>query len=29
MTKRYRLDEINEGYASMLTGDVARGVIVF
>ena len=29
VTQRYRLDEINEGYASMLTGDVARGVIVF
>lgn len=29
VTRRYRLDEINEAYASMLTGDVARGVIVF
>ena len=29
VTQRYRLDEINEAYASMLTGDVARGVIVF
>ncbi|MCY3781336.1 MAG: Zn-dependent alcohol dehydrogenase [Chloroflexi bacterium] len=29
VTQRYRLDEINEGYASMLTGDMARGVIVF
>ena len=29
ITRRYRLDEINEAYASMLTGAVARGVIVF
>ncbi len=29
VTQRYRLDEINEAYASMLTGSVARGVIVF
>ena len=29
VTQRYRLDEINEAYASMLTGGVARGVIVF
>ena len=29
VTRRYRLDEINEAYASMLTGAVARGVIVF
>ena len=29
VTRRYRLDEINEAYADMLTGDVARGVIVF
>ena len=29
VTRRWRLDEINEAYASMLTGDVARGVIVF
>ncbi len=29
VTRRYRLDEINEGYAAMLRGDVARGVIVF
>ena len=29
VTNRYRLDQINEAYASMLTGDVARGVIVF
>ncbi len=29
VTRRYRLDEINEAYAAMLTGDVARGIIVF
>ena len=29
VTGRYRLDEINQAYASMLTGNVARGVIVF
>ena len=29
VTRRYGLDEINEAYASMLTGEVARGVIVF
>ena len=29
VTRRWRLDEINEAYAQMLTGDVARGVIVF
>ena len=29
VTRRYRLNEINEAYASMLTGQVARGVIVF
>lgn len=29
VTNRYRLDQINEAYARMLTGDVARGVIVF
>ena len=29
VTQRYRLDQINEAYANMLTGDVARGVIVF
>ena len=29
VTRRYRLDEINEAYAQMLTGEVARGVIVF
>ena len=29
VTRRYRLDEINEAYQDMLTGEVARGVIVF
>ncbi len=29
VTRRYPLDEINEAYASMLTGEVARGIIVF
>lgn len=29
VTRRYRLDQINEAYAAMLGGEVARGVIVF
>ena len=29
MSRGYRLDEISEAYAAMLTGDVARGIIVF
>ncbi len=29
VTRRYRLDEINDAYANMLTGEVARGIIVF
>jgi len=29
VTRRYQLDEINEAYANMLTGEVARGIIVF
>lgn len=29
VTRRYGLDEINEAYANMLTGEVARGIIVF
>ena len=29
VSRRWRLDEINKAYAEMLTGDVARGVIVF
>lgn len=29
ISRRWRLDQINEAFAEMLTGDVARGVIVF
>ena len=29
ITRRYRLDEINEAYADMLSGELARGIIVF
>jgi len=29
VTRRYRLEEINEAYQAMLSGEVARGVIVF
>ena len=29
VTRRYRLDEINEAYQDMLTGEVARGIIAF
>ncbi len=29
VTRRYGLDEINEAYQDMLTGEVARGIIVF
>ena len=29
VTRRYRLEEINEAYQDMLTGEVARGIIVF
>lgn len=29
VTQRYALDEINDAYQAMLTGDTARGVIVF
>ena len=29
ITRRYRLDEINEAYADMLSGALARGIIVF
>ena len=29
VTRRYRLEEINEAYQDMLSGEVARGVIVF
>ncbi len=29
ITRRYRLDQINEAYADMLSGALARGIIVF
>jgi S-(hydroxymethyl)glutathione dehydrogenase / alcohol dehydrogenase len=29
VSQQYRLDQINEAYAAMLSGEVARGVIVF
>jgi len=29
VSQRYRLDEINEAYQAMLSGEVARGVVVF
>jgi len=29
ITKRYRLEQINEAYADLVKGDLARGVIVF
>ena len=29
ISKRYKLDQINEAYAEMLAGEIARGVIVF
>ena len=29
VTKRWRLEDINEAYQQMLSGEVARGVIVF
>ena len=29
VTRRWRLDQINEAYQQMLTGEVARGIIVF
>lgn len=29
ISREYKLDEINEAFAAMLTGEVARGVIVF
>ncbi len=29
VTRRYRLEQINEAYQAMLSGEVARGVIVF
>jgi alcohol dehydrogenase len=29
ITRRYRLDDINEGYADLLNGEIIRGVIDF
>ncbi|MBN8633861.1 MAG: alcohol dehydrogenase, partial [Anaerolineae bacterium] len=29
VSQEYRLEEINEAFESMMTGNVARGVIVF
>jgi len=29
ITREYRLEEINEAYQAMLSGQIARGVIVF
>jgi S-(hydroxymethyl)glutathione dehydrogenase/alcohol dehydrogenase len=29
ITRRYRLDQVNEGYADMLAGGNIRGVLVF
>jgi Zn-dependent alcohol dehydrogenase len=29
ITRRYRLDEINEGYRDQLGGEIVRGVIDF
>ena len=29
ISKRYALEQINEAYADMLTGEIARGLIVF
>lgn len=29
VSREYRLEQINDAYAAMLTGDVARGVVVF
>jgi S-(hydroxymethyl)glutathione dehydrogenase/alcohol dehydrogenase len=29
ISRTYALAEINEGFAAMLSGDVARGVVVF
>jgi Zn-dependent alcohol dehydrogenase len=29
ITRRYRLDDINEGYAELLNGEIIRGVIDF
>jgi Zn-dependent alcohol dehydrogenase len=29
ISRTYRLDEINEGFAQMVKGTVARGIVVF
>ena len=29
ITRRYRLDDINEGYQDQLNGEIVRGVIDF
>ncbi|RMG83208.1 MAG: alcohol dehydrogenase, partial [Chloroflexi bacterium] len=29
VTREYRLEQINEAYSAMLTGEVGRGVIIF
>ena len=29
ITKRYRLDAINEAYADLLNGEIVRGIIDF
>lgn len=29
ITRRYRLEQINEAYADLLSGELARGIIVF
>jgi S-(hydroxymethyl)glutathione dehydrogenase/alcohol dehydrogenase len=29
VSQHYRLDQINEAYDAMLSGEIARGVIVF
>jgi S-(hydroxymethyl)glutathione dehydrogenase/alcohol dehydrogenase len=29
ISKKYKLEEINEAYADMLAGEIARGVIYF
>jgi Zn-dependent alcohol dehydrogenase len=29
ITRRYRLDEINEAYADLLNGEIVRGIIDF
>jgi S-(hydroxymethyl)glutathione dehydrogenase/alcohol dehydrogenase len=29
ISQEYRLDQINEAFAAMLSGEVARGVILF